>query len=335
MTSDPDAPPCSAPPFRVTQPIGAGPYLTLTPKPGMVRYITINDFIAADIEAVIQPLAQFGPDVLIKIPYESYRRRNEPYNYECELNFGEIALLTENVGWADKLRIFHGMADTFVRFRMPSWVYYCFHRQLALVDFAFDQAVESWESETLGNRDLAESFLGSSGHLVVKYGASALPKYAVFRLTDFVRERLQILAERHEREVRAAEQTHQETIARAAAAALAKSEFDSFVYLMEDLRNGLFKIGRSRVPAKRERTLQSEQPSLKLRVSVPASEREETSLHQRFRSKRKRGEWFLLDPSDLVWIVSFLKQHGDADRATIDFAWFGEIAFAVSQTPLT
>jgi hypothetical protein len=96
---------------------------------------------------------------------------------------------------------------------------------------------------------------------------------------------------------------------------------------MEDLRNGLFKIGRSVTPEKRQRTLQSEVPQVQMRISIPAEEEHEKELHENFSGKRIRGEWFSLDADDLVHVVSFLKQNGDADRVWLDNEWFGIICF--------
>jgi len=32
-------------------------------------------------------------------------------------------------------------------------------------------------------------------------------------------------------------------------------------------------------------------------------------------------------PDDLLWIISFLKRDGDAARASVDYQWFGTVAF--------
>jgi hypothetical protein len=113
---------------------------------------------------------------------------------------------------------------------------------------------------------------------------------------------------------------------------LRRSNFDCFIYLMEDLRNRSFKIGRSKTPGKRERTLQSEVPQVVMRFSIPAEEECERQLHGHFESKRFRGEWFTLTNDDLVWIVAFLKANGDPSRAIMDYNWLGNIHFA--STPI-
>ncbi|MDQ6632997.1 MAG: GIY-YIG nuclease family protein [Verrucomicrobiota bacterium] len=98
---------------------------------------------------------------------------------------------------------------------------------------------------------------------------------------------------------------------------------------MEDLRNGLFKIGQSQTPEKREITLQSEVPEISLRFYIPAHDTAERELHDLFEEKRVRGEWFGLAPEDLLSVIEFLKQHGDLPRASVDYEWLGKISFGV------
>ena len=71
------------------------------------------------------------------------------------------------------------------------------------------------------------------------------------------------------------------------------------IYLMIDHNMGYHKIGRSKDPLKRERTLQSEKPTIELVHTWKGFYNDETSLHERFEEKRIRGEWFNLSPSDI------------------------------------
>ena len=64
-----------------------------------------------------------------------------------------------------------------------------------------------------------------------------------------------------------------------------------------------------------------------MRFSIPGEEKHEGDLHENLSGKRIRGEWFSLEADDIVGVVSFLKQHGDADRAWLDNEWFGKICF--------
>ena len=84
-----------------------------------------------------------------------------------------------------------------------------------------------------------------------------------------------------------------------------------YVYLMKDVSNGYYKIGMSNKPEYRERTLQSEKPTLilisaKEYPSRIIAEAIESSLHKAFGEKRLRGEWFELDKDDVEDIKSTL-----------------------------
>jgi hypothetical protein len=80
----------------------------------------------------------------------------------------------------------------------------------------------------------------------------------------------------------------------------------TFVYLMRHT-NGLTKIGRSKNPRTREKTLQAEDPRLEMIFHCEADGSVESRLHQIFDSVRVRGEWFDLMPHHVEWIVFVLK----------------------------
>lgn len=94
-----------------------------------------------------------------------------------------------------------------------------------------------------------------------------------------------------------------------------KNSFESnicHVYLMYDSSNNYYKIGISNKPEYRERTLQGEKPTIELICSKDFPNRGiaasiENALHTNFSSKRIRGEWFELEQSDVVDIISTLK----------------------------
>ena len=78
-----------------------------------------------------------------------------------------------------------------------------------------------------------------------------------------------------------------------------------YVYLMHDLSNGYHKIGISKDPQYRERTLQSEKPTIEKVCAKEFPTRQiaeaiEAALHKSYAAKRLRGEWFNLDPEDVV-----------------------------------
>ena len=83
------------------------------------------------------------------------------------------------------------------------------------------------------------------------------------------------------------------------------------VYLMHDTTNGFYKIGISNNPEYREKTLQSEKPSIEIVCSKEypirsIAEAFEAALHKAFASKRIRGEWFSLDETDVMVLVKTL-----------------------------
>lgn len=72
-----------------------------------------------------------------------------------------------------------------------------------------------------------------------------------------------------------------------------------YVYLMRDARSGYTKIGFSIDPSRRERTLQSEVPDVRLLCCWAGTRGDERALHQRFQEKRVRGEWFDLTDAEI------------------------------------
>lgn len=85
-----------------------------------------------------------------------------------------------------------------------------------------------------------------------------------------------------------------------------------FVYLMHDTSNGYYKIGISNSPEYRERTLQSEKPTIEMIASKKfpirkIAESIEKALHDTYSEKRLRGEWFELDAKDVEHIKETLR----------------------------
>lgn len=84
-----------------------------------------------------------------------------------------------------------------------------------------------------------------------------------------------------------------------------------YVYLMLDTTNVTYKIGISNSPEYREKTLQSEKPSIELLCSKSFINRKialtmEKSLHENYDSKRIRGEWFKLTNEEVEEIIEML-----------------------------
>lgn len=77
-----------------------------------------------------------------------------------------------------------------------------------------------------------------------------------------------------------------------------------YLYLMKDYNTGYYKIGISNSPEYREKTLQSEKPTIEMicnkkYVSRRIAHSFEQALHKTFSEKRVRGEWFDLDQIDV------------------------------------
>ena len=85
-----------------------------------------------------------------------------------------------------------------------------------------------------------------------------------------------------------------------------------YVYLMKDTSNGYHKIGISNTPEYRERTLQSEKPTIEMLACKKFPTRKiaesiESALHTAYIQQRLRGEWFNLTEADVAAIIETLK----------------------------
>ena len=84
-----------------------------------------------------------------------------------------------------------------------------------------------------------------------------------------------------------------------------------WVYLMRDVANDYYKIGISNNPEYRERTLQSEKPTIVKLVAKQYPSRSiarsiEASLHKVYQDKHIRGEWFSLTEKDVHDVINTL-----------------------------
>jgi hypothetical protein len=83
----------------------------------------------------------------------------------------------------------------------------------------------------------------------------------------------------------------------------------SYVYLMLNKRNGFIKIGKSKWPQFREKTLQADEPEIELITFWEAPATLEKQLHKRFAEQRQRGEWFELTFKDLKSIKDIMNEY--------------------------
>ena len=75
---------------------------------------------------------------------------------------------------------------------------------------------------------------------------------------------------------------------------------DSKTYIIKDLNTNLYKIGKSKNPKVREKTLQSEKPTYK---TVKVFNKDiEGLLHKNYAQFRVRGEWFDLNKVQITYI---------------------------------
>lgn len=74
---------------------------------------------------------------------------------------------------------------------------------------------------------------------------------------------------------------------------------NNYVYLMINAETSLIKIGYSKNPIFREKTLQSQEPQIYLIACWNANKIVETELHRKFKKNRVRGEYFKLGFNDL------------------------------------
>jgi len=315
-------------------------FFKITLRPGKVRYLTFASFFrtVVDVERVIDEIRNSGSGSVAKLEVEPFHVDVDSLIDEMrKTGFGSVAKrevespgfffpdidsLVTTAGWDERLRTLHALYCSLFQYGIPSLVYSAFHEHLRLGEhFAVTESVEAWVKGTERDSDLADSFRDSPDHIVIKRGFSDV----VFTKTPFVQSKLDAILDA-ERQARLAEEAKQ---ADDQAERLRHGRFTTFVYLMEDTRNGTFKIGRSMTPEKRERTLQSEVPETVLRFSIPCEESQESAMHERFSHRRIRGEWFQLSGEELVEIVNYLKSEGDAERATVDFEWLGKLFFRI------
>lgn len=89
-----------------------------------------------------------------------------------------------------------------------------------------------------------------------------------------------------------------------------EKNYNGFIYLMLDRINGYIKIGYSKNPEYREKTLQSELPDIEMIFQSKGTMKIEKLLHKSFNHKRIRGEWFNLDSSDIDAIRTYILENG-------------------------
>lgn len=83
----------------------------------------------------------------------------------------------------------------------------------------------------------------------------------------------------------------------------------SFIYLMKSGLTGLYKIGTSKTPKRRETSLRSGDKTITLvwQSSEVYPLLTECTLHEHFHLRRKNGEWFDLSEHDINYVKENVK----------------------------
>jgi hypothetical protein len=79
-----------------------------------------------------------------------------------------------------------------------------------------------------------------------------------------------------------------------------------YIYIMLDQATSYVKIGWSTNPTFREKTLQSQKPSIILVDKFPGTRKEERNIHKALSDKRVRGEWFAVSPEFAINTIFIL-----------------------------
>lgn len=97
-----------------------------------------------------------------------------------------------------------------------------------------------------------------------------------------------------------------------------ESEFAvSHLYLMKCERTGFYKIGKSKNPKHREKTLQAESPSIAMIAVFQEQGWQERDWHKYFARHRKRGEWFSLNKVQVAYMCRTASKRKESECALI------------------
>ena len=85
-----------------------------------------------------------------------------------------------------------------------------------------------------------------------------------------------------------------------------QNDKNGYVYIMYDDSTKQYKIGFSKKPEYREKTLQSEKPSIKMIFYHKSNMNIEKKLHNLYQDFRTRGEWFILNEQHIIDIKKLI-----------------------------
>jgi hypothetical protein len=303
--------------------------LTLTFGPGVVRYLNPLSLVADAGRLALAEIESFGVAPSVKFttwdssPYDLGIKSDQFWN--ANFKYHEFPSLFEERPHEELIREVAFIFKCYSEAPFPTEAYWAFAQYTESSRLVLSEFLESWMRETFKNHDLAQSYADSAAHLMLNVGYNS--SY-VFRKTEYLIERRKEIAAAAEELVLIQEEIKSEEIARTFDEAIRKSSLEVFTYLMEDTRNGLIKIGKSKNPERREKTLQSEAPSVEMRIAVPTESDFESELHGEFSHLRQRGEWFKLSSMEIKTVIERLLAHGDPDRAITSHEWIGRVFLA-------
>ncbi|MFT5430186.1 MAG: hypothetical protein ACI9OJ_000859 [Myxococcota bacterium] len=313
--------------------------LLLTFGPGVIRYLDVRLLAHGGLDRVLRQIEELPGDPVMDWGIQDPRLFHKDHwsqsgrsrKTRIPAEASELRLIDILPGipgpYRELLPEVARVVDSYAAQPFPSYAYLAFRDLMGVERLVMDEFLESWVGiDAQNDQDRARSFEGSPEHIVVHHDCYRGDIHVdtrpyVFHRTPFVAARL---AEEEEREARQQEertaQADQEFDER-----LCRSSFETYTYLMEDLRNGLMKIGRSKTPGARERTLQSEVPEIEMRFAIPAEVTAESRLHADYAHRRVRGEWFDLQAGEVLKIVDMLLKEGDRQRVVVSEKWLGQV----------
>ena len=277
-------------------------------------------------QSAIDEIRSYGQSPLIVFPNGHF----SPFGFQLtgfsvsdgRFKYREFPVLFQDKPYeeilADVTRIFSLYANQ----PFPSEAYWLFHHYTEADLLVLEQYVESWIREATSS-DMVESYFDSEEYVCLGGGFGS-DSY-VFKWTNYTVTRRKAIESAEEALLSEQANLESETRERKFAEAILRSSYEVFTYLMEDTRNGLIKIGKSKNPERREKTLQSEAPSVELRIAVPTENNFEQELHNLFDHLRRRGEWFELTSADTKDVIERLLANGDATRAITSHDWLGAV----------
>jgi len=303
--------------------------LTLTFGPGVVRYLNPLSLVADAGRLALAEIASFEACPSIKfstwdLSPSDIGIKTEGF-WNATFKFNEFPPLFEVRSHEEIIRDVARIFKAYSEHPFPTEAYWAFSQYTGSSELVISEFLESWMRETFRNHDLAQSYAESDDHLLLNVGYSS--SY-VFRKTDYILTRRKEIDAAAEELLRIEEENRADEAARRFDDSLRKSSFEVFTYLMEDTRNGMIKIGKSKNPERREKTLQSEAPSVEMRIAVPTESDFESELHGEFDHLRRRGEWFEMSSSEIKAVIERLLSHGDSDRAITSHEWIGRVFLA-------